>query len=73
LTPLYGDVAEPLLDAQLVRINAHLDLAELGPEIVDTFDANGEFRWLEDIASELVRKSQLSIEPEAPTLVSSCR
>lgn len=50
-----GDVAESLLDAQLVKINAHLDLAHLIPEIVDTFDANGEFRSLEDITSELLR------------------
>ena len=49
-----GTVPEHLLDIQMGEISRHIPLDQLQPRIVNTFDSDGDFRSLDDIAAELL-------------------
>jgi hypothetical protein len=50
-----GTVSEELLDVQMAKIAAHIDLDKLRPRIVNPFDRMGNFRPLEEIVEELLQ------------------
>lgn len=52
-----GTVSEAALDVQLRAIAQHVDLDKLQPQRLNTFDASGEFRPLDEIAAELMASS----------------
>lgn len=49
-----GDVPLELLEQQLARIDADLDLERLAPTVVDTFDGAGRFRSKAELARVLL-------------------
>ncbi len=49
-----GTVPEAALDVQLQEIALHIDLDRLQPRLLNTFDAAGAFRPLDEIAMELL-------------------
>lgn len=49
-----GTVPEALLDVQMAKIAAHIDLNTLRPRIVNPFDEHGGFRPLERVAADVL-------------------
>lgn len=50
-----GTGFEELLDVQMTKINRFIDSAVLEPRVVNAFDGNGNFRPLQEVASEVAR------------------
>jgi hypothetical protein len=55
-----GTVPEAALDVQLAAIDQHIDLEQLRPRLLNTFDTAGDFRPLREIADELLAPAAAS-------------